>query len=138
MPHDHSAAVADLRKLALFSKLENASLERIAELGEPVDVDPGGVLIDQGDVGTECFLVLDGEAGVMVAGEHVATLGPGSIVGEMALLGHRPRNASVIAQTAMQVLAFDIARFQKLLEDLPSAREHVYELLRARAAENQS
>ena len=128
----------DLRHLALFAKVENHDLERIAELGEEVDVDPGAVLVDQGDVGTECFLILEGEASVRVAGEHVATLGPGSILGEMALLGHRPRNASVIASTPMRALAFDIARFQRLLDELPAARSYVYELLEARAAENQS
>jgi CRP-like cAMP-binding protein len=130
------ATVDDLRHIALFAQMSNADLEELAKLGEPVDAEPGAVLIDQGDVGTECFLVLEGEAGVLAGGQHVATLASGSVVGEMALIGHRPRNASVVAQTPMRLLAFDIAAFKRLLDDMPQARKFISELLEARAAEN--
>lgn len=136
---DESAAtVEDLRHIALFATMSNADLEEVAKLGEPVDAEPGAVLIDQGDVGLECFLVLDGEAGITSGGQHVATIGAGSIVGEMALVGHRPRNASVVAQTPMRLLAFDIAAFKRVLDDMPAARDYIYELLEARAEENRS
>ena len=65
-------------------------------------------------------------------------IGAGAVVGEMALIGHRPRSASVIAQTPMRLLSFDIAHFQRLLEDMPQARDHIYELLKARSAEKRS
>jgi CRP-like cAMP-binding protein len=134
---DATAATADdLRHLALFANLSNADLGRIAELGQPVDAEPGAVLIDQGDVGLECFLVIEGEAAISSAGEHLVTIGPGSIVGEMALIGHKPRNASVIAATPMRLLSFNIAHFRRLLDELPQARKHVYDLLEARAAED--
>ena len=136
--HESAATVEDLRHIALFATMSNADLEEVAKLGEPVDAEPGAVLIDQGDVGLECFLVLDGEAGITSGGEHVATIGPGSIVGEMALVGHRPRNASVVAQTPMRLLAFDIAAFKRVLDDMPLARDYIYDLLEARAAENRS
>lgn len=136
---DESAAtVEDLRHIALFATMSNADLEEVAKLGEPVDAEPGAVLIDQGDVGLECFLVLAGEAGITSGGQHVATIGAGSIVGEMALVGHRPRNASVVAQTPMRLLAFDIAAFKRVLDDMPAARDYIYELLEARAEENRS
>ncbi len=128
--------VEELRHLGLFAKLENADLRQIADLGEPVDAEAGAVLMDQGDVGTECFLVLQGEASVRAAGEHVATVGPGTIVGEMALVGHRPRTASVVAETPMRLLAFDIEAFRRLLDQLPQARTFVLEVLEARAAAN--
>lgn len=130
------STVDDLRHIALFAKMDNHELARIAELGQPVDAQPGAVLIDQGDVGLECFLVVDGEAGVMAGREHVATIGPGSIVGEMALIDHRPRNASVVAQSPMRLLAFDIAAFKRLLDEMPLARDHIFGLLKARAVEN--
>lgn len=130
---DVGATIDDLRHLALFAKLDNADLHRVAELGEPVEAEAGAHLIEQGDVGTECFLVLEGEAGVFSGDDHVATIGPGSIVGEMALIGHRPRNASVVAQTPMRLLAFDIAAFNRLLDDMPQAKQFVYDTLEARA-----
>jgi CRP-like cAMP-binding protein len=138
MSKDVGGTVDDLRHLALFARMSNAELERLASLGEPVEAEAGAVLIDQGDVGTECFLVLEGEAGILHGPDHVATIGPGTVVGEMALIGHRPRNATVRAQTPMRLLAFDIAHFKRVLDEMPVARDHIYGLLQARAAENQS
>ena len=130
------AVVADLRQIALFAKMSEHDLTRFAALGEPVDAEPGALLIDQGDVGTECFFVIDGEAGIFSSGEHIATIGSGSIVGEMALLGHKPRNASVVAQTPMRLLAFDIGHFTPLLDEMPATRDYILGLLQARAAQN--
>lgn len=132
------AVADDLRHIALFATMSNADLEKLAKLGEPVDAEPGAVLMDQGDVGTECFLVIEGEAGVTSGGQHVATIGPGSVVGEMALVGHKPRNASVIAETPMRLLSFNIAHFKRLLEDMPVARDYIYRLLEERASANRS
>lgn len=130
------ATVDDLRHIKLFARMSEAELSRLATLGEPVDAEAGAVLIDQGDVGTECFLVVEGEAGVFAAGHHVATLGKGSVVGEMALIGHKPRNATVTAQTPMRLLAFNISSFKKLLAEMPATQKHIYDLLEQRAAEN--
>ncbi len=131
-----NATVEDLRHIALFASMSNADLRKLAKLGEPVDALEGAVLIEQGDVGVECFLILEGEAGVVISGEHVVTVGPGSVVGEMALIGHRPRNASVIAESPMRLLSFNIAAFKRLLEEMPQARDHIFVLLRDRAAQN--
>lgn len=138
MPSKNEGIVEDLRHLALFARMSEDELARFAALGEPVDAEPGAVLIDQGDVGTECFLVLDGEAGIVAGGHHLATIGKGSIVGEMALIGHRPRNATVTAQTPMRLLCFNISSFKKLLEEMPAAQTHIYELLEERARQNQA
>lgn len=131
-----SGTVDDLRHIVLFARMSEAELAKFAALGEPVDAEPGAILIDQGDVGVECFLVLEGEAGIFASGHHVATIGPGSVVGEMALIGHKPRNATVTAQTAMRLLAFDISHFKRLLEEMPVAKEYIYGLLEERAREN--
>jgi len=134
----HDAVAADLRQIALFENVADADLARIVGLGEPVDAEPGAVLIDQGDVGTEVFLVIDGEAGIYSGNEHVATISAGAVVGEMALVGHRPRNATVRAQSPMRLLSFDIAAFKRLLDEMPAARDHIFRLLEARAAENRA
>lgn len=133
---EDQAIVEELRRIALFASMSNADLAKLAKLGELVDAEKGAVLIDQGDVGLECFLVLDGDAGVLINGEHQVTIGSGAIVGEMALIGHKPRNASVVAQTPMRLLSFNIAAFRQLLDEMPQARDHIYVLLRERAVEN--
>jgi CRP-like cAMP-binding protein len=135
---DVGGTVDDLRHIALFAKMSNADLKEVAELGKPADAEAGAVLIEQGDVGLECFLVLEGEAGVLSGSDHVATVGPGTVVGEMALIGHRPRNASVVAQTPMRLLCFNIPAFRRLLDDMPQARAFIFEQLEARAAANKA
>jgi CRP/FNR family cyclic AMP-dependent transcriptional regulator len=136
MPSKNQGTVDDLRHISLFARMSEAELARFAALGEPVDAEAGAVLIDQGDVGVECFLVLEGEAGILSGGQHVASIGAGAVVGEMALIGHKPRNASVVAQTPMRLLAFDIPSFKKLLDEMPGAQKYVYDLLAERAKEN--
>ncbi|MEX2293397.1 MAG: cyclic nucleotide-binding domain-containing protein [Acidimicrobiales bacterium] len=133
---DLAAIVDDLSHIALFASMSNADLTKLAKLGEPVDAIEGAVLMDQGDVGVECFLVLEGEAGVVIGGDQVVTIGTGSVVGEMALVGHKPRNASVIARSSMRLLSFNIVAFRRLLDEMPQARDHIYMLLRERAAAN--
>jgi CRP-like cAMP-binding protein len=130
------SVIEDLRRLPLFANVHEGDVAKIAALGEPVDAEPGAVLMDQGDVGTECFFVIAGQAGVFSSGQHIATIGSGSIVGEMALVGHKPRNASVVAESSMRLLAFNIVAFKKLLEEMPGSREVIMNLLEARAAEN--
>jgi CRP-like cAMP-binding protein len=136
MPKHDDGTVDDLRHLALFARMSEAELARLAALGAPADAEAGAVLMDQGEVGVECFLVLEGEAGIFHNGQHIATIGAGSIVGEMALIGHRPRNAKVQAQTDMRLLSFDIPAFRKLLDEMPVAQKYIYELLEERAAAN--
>lgn len=121
-----------LAGVAFFDGFTPAELQRVAELAEDVEADAGAVLVDQGRVGLECYVIQEGHASVYVNGEHVATSGPGSMVGEMALVEHKPRNATVVADTPMKLIAFDTRAFKKLLEEMPKAHDRVMETLAAR------
>ena len=135
--HKVDQSVLDaLQRLPLFANVHERDVARVAELGEPVDAEAGAILMDQGDVGTECFFVISGSAAVYSGGQHIAAIGPGSIVGEMALVGHKPRNARVVAETPMELLSFNIAAFKRLLEAMPGTRDVVMKVLEARAEEN--
>jgi CRP-like cAMP-binding protein len=125
---------AALRKVAFFEGFSDPDLDRVAELAEEVWAEPGAVLMDQGKPGTECFVIVDGEVGVFKGLQKVATLKAGDMVGEMALIGHGPRNATVTAMTPTQLLSFDTDKFRTLLDEMPQAAEQVDGLLKARAA----
>jgi len=125
---------AALRDVALFRGLSDAELERVADLAEPVEVDAGAVLVDQGRVGLASYLVVDGEANVYAGDQHIATVSAGAPIGEMALLGHVPRNATVVAATPMRLVAFDVRNFRRLLDESPSARARLEEIMDERAA----
>ena len=88
-----------LRGVAFFDAFTDEELQRVADLADDVEAETGALLVDQGRVGQECYVILEGQAGVYANGEHIATVGPGMMVGEMALVEHRPRNASVVAET---------------------------------------
>jgi CRP-like cAMP-binding protein len=66
----------------------------------------GETLVEQGEPGTELYLILDGVLAAEVDGEDVAEFGPGTIVGERAVLEEGRRTASLRARTAARVVAF--------------------------------
>jgi CRP-like cAMP-binding protein len=129
---DRRAAPQWLATVPLLEGLSDPELRRVAELGRRIEVDAGDVLVDQGDPGTHCYVVAEGTASVYVNGEHVNTTGPGTTIGEMALIDHRPRTATVVADGPMVLLRFDIRAFAALLEEMPKANERIMGILGAR------
>ncbi|MDY7100755.1 MAG: cyclic nucleotide-binding domain-containing protein [Actinomycetota bacterium] len=111
------ASTEYLEDVAFFENFTRDELEQVARLGSEVEAVAGAELIDQGDTGRVCYVIVEGTANVYVAQEHVATLEAGSMVGEMALIDHRPRTATVIAETPMKLLAFDTNDFRVLLQN---------------------
>jgi len=130
------ALAITLAGVSFFDGFGPSELHRVAQLATEVEAEKGALLIDQGRVGTECFVILEGEAGVYFGGEHIATIGSGSMVGEMALVEHRPRNASVIAETEMQLVAFDMTAFKTLLQEMPEVQRRVMATLVERVNRN--
>lgn len=108
-----------LTAIPLFQHLTDKQLSTVASLATVLDIGAGRELIREGQVGREFFLVVDGEAEVTRAGEHVATLGPGAFFGETALLLDQPRNATVVATTDMVVEVIERRDFKGLLEEYP-------------------
>lgn len=125
-----------LAKVGFFADFSDSELEKVADLGVKVSAAPGAELTDQGRFGDVCYVIVEGSANVLIGGEYVTTVGPGSMVGEMALIGHRPRSATVVAETDMTLVAFSTEEFRELLQQNPLAQERVLGLLGARLAEN--
>ncbi len=92
-------------------------------LGTPTAVRPGRVLAAEGTPGRDAFLVVDGSARVTKEGRLVGHVGPGDFVGELELIDHGPRVATVVATSPMQVLAFDARAFAALLAEPLASRE---------------
>jgi CRP-like cAMP-binding protein len=93
------------------------------------------VLVEEGTIGREFFLIVTGTAKVVRDGRKVATLGPGSHFGELALLDRRPRTASVVSEDAMDVLVLDQRHFNGLLESVPSIARKLLAALATRLRE---
>jgi CRP/FNR family transcriptional regulator, cyclic AMP receptor protein len=114
-----------LGQVEFFEGFTDKELARVAELVDEVDAEEGTVLTDQGRPGLECYVIVDGQAGVFIGEERIATLKAGETVGEMALIDHGPRSATVKAETPMQLLALDAKRFRTLLEEMPKANQKI-------------
>jgi CRP-like cAMP-binding protein len=111
---DHLAAVP------LFSACSRKDLQRIARASDEATLEPGRLLTRQGESGREAFVIVEGEAKVERNGKKIATLGPGSCIGELSLLDKGPRTATVTAQTPLTVLVLGPREFSGVLEEVPS------------------
>lgn len=125
-----------LAGVALFEGFDAAQLEQVAQLGERVAVDSGSEIADQGRVGSECWVIVEGTARVLMNGDYVTSVSAGSMIGEMALLEHRPRNAAVVAETDMVLVSFDTEGFNAILNANPVAKDRVASLLSNRLSDN--
>ncbi len=108
-----------LAEVPLFSALSRKELSLVARRAEDVKVDQGRVLVSEGSTGSEFFVIIDGKASVSKKGRKVATLGPGDAFGELALLDKAPRNATVTAETPLEVVVLGQREFGGLIDEVP-------------------
>jgi CRP-like cAMP-binding protein len=118
MAHHHEY-LDRLAAVPLFADLDKDELEAVAALGTDIDVDEGRVLAKEGAVGTEAFLILSGSASCTRNGEEIASFGPGDFFGEMALLVHGHRTATITTTSPTSVRAFHRSEFDSLLDRSP-------------------
>ncbi len=88
------------------SELERELSASVMKSGAKLDrrkLSEGDTLVRQGDEGRELFLILDGVLSVERDGEPLAEVGPGAILGEMALLGDGRRTATLVAKTNARI-----------------------------------
>jgi CRP/FNR family transcriptional regulator len=110
-----------LARVPLLADLDPDELERIAAVAIPRSFPKGARVFHEGDESDACYVIRDGE--VRVTREHsdgraiaLATLGPGELVGELAMLDGGVRSASVEALTDVELLAVSAADMKGLLE----------------------
>ena len=108
-----------LAQVPLFSALSKKELQLVARRAEDVRVDPGRILVSEGSTGSEFFVIIDGTATVSRHGRKVASLGAGDAFGELALLDKAPRNATVTAQTDMELVVLGQREFGGLIDEVP-------------------
>jgi CRP/FNR family transcriptional regulator len=111
-----SASPDTLRKVPLFSELDNRELEEIASSMRERRFKAGDVVTQEGSGGVGFFVVEEGEAAVDVSGESRGTLGPGDYFGEIALINESPRTATLTARTDMLCYGMTPWDFRPLVE----------------------
>ena len=91
----------------------------MARRAEDVRVPAGKTLVSEGETGHEFFVVLEGSARVSRQGRKIATIGSGGSFGELALLEKAPRNATVVADTDMELVVLGQREFAGLIDEVP-------------------
>jgi CRP-like cAMP-binding protein len=113
------AFIDHLQNIAMFSACSKRDLQLVARRAEDVHVAAGKVLVNEGETGHEFFVIIEGSARVTRHGKRVATLGPGTAFGELALLDKAPRNATVIAETPMELVVLGQREFAGIIDEVP-------------------
>jgi CRP-like cAMP-binding protein len=108
-----------LRKVPLLGSLSGRYLRKISRLLEATQVKEGKVLVQQGDTGSDFYLIVDGQARVEKNGKKINRLGPGDFFGEISVIDRGTRMASVISETEMTVLLVNNRVFMQLLDTVP-------------------
>jgi len=124
-----------LSALPMFRNCNRKQLDQIASITDQVEVAAGHVLCREGGRGRECFIIVRGQADVTLAGVHLATVGAGETVGEMALLDGGRRSATVTTTTPTVVLVIEGLRFEALVNAVPAVSQAVVRALSGRLRE---
>ena len=126
-----------LRSSAVFGHIDDAALRRVAEAASIALLRAGETLVEEGDPGTDAFIVIAGRLEIETAtasgGSRVVNhLGPGDVVGEMALLTEEPRSASVRARRDSALMRVASDDFRRIVIDHPGALLDVTKTVMAR------
>ena len=111
--------------IPLFAGCTGREIRRIDRLATSVTIDAGRVLFRRGEIGRQCFVILEGEATVDTIDGPVM-VGRGAVIGELALLAPNGRNtATVTTDTDLDALVFTRTEFRQLMSSLPTVAHRI-------------
>ena len=120
-----STRIDVLQQVPLFEFLEYQDLMRFVDAGETVTVQPGSVLVREGEPGDRFFVILNGEVEITSKDIYITALGRGGHFGEMALIDDHPRSATVTVVKPTDLLAVRRSDFLSLLNTEPKIASKV-------------
>jgi transcriptional regulator with PAS, ATPase and Fis domain len=138
---DRLSRLDQLRRVAVLRRLPLGDLDRLVSRGRPLRFRAGERLIEEGHLGNEVFLIVEGRVAIhreLSRGEPrvIAVRGPGDWVGEMALIEDLPRSASVTAETDVGVLCIPKDAFLEVVTGHSAAAVDLLRAVIARLCES--
>jgi CRP-like cAMP-binding protein len=135
--------VSALKDVPLLSCLNQRELKRLAKNVREQTFSPGTTVVREGSMsGVGFYIVSDGEAAVSIGGKEVVRLGPGEHFGELGLIGHRERTATVTAVTPLTCQVMATWDLEDLVMSSPGTAwklvRHLVDMLAAEQAKNAS
>jgi CRP/FNR family transcriptional regulator, cyclic AMP receptor protein len=124
--------VQRLAAIPLFATLPDQELAAVASRAGEQEVDAGAMLVREGEFGHCIYAVESGAADVTHDGEKLRSLGPGDVIGEVAVLVAGRRSASVVATTPMRLITFFKRDVWAMEDEAPGAARRLRELIGTR------
>ena len=115
--------IAELARANRFHDFSDEELHDVVEAATYLTVPEHWALIVEQQPADKAYLILSGEVSVRRHGEEVARLGAGEVIGEMALVNHKLRSATVVADTPLEVLHFTDETVASLNGRIPRFRD---------------
>jgi CRP-like cAMP-binding protein len=134
-PSTESVIANHLSSVPLFADCSKRELKQLRRMAAVEHRATGAMLVTQGEPGADAFVLLQGTCRVLRNGRRVGHVGPGGVVGELSMLTRSPRNASVVAQTPLEVAVLGRRDFLALLDKSPSITRKLLERLANRVQE---
>ena len=124
-----------LARLPLFGELDAHDLGHVAGWLRDVELAPGDILIRQGAMPDDVYVLEEGTVEVTRDGERIATLGAGDVVGEIALVDPQRRTATVQAATPVRAVALNLRDLPEMASEMPEIVRHLRSIAERRLAE---
>ena len=105
---------------SILDALEPADAQRVLAAGNALRLPEGWSPIAESTPADKAYLITEGEVSVRKGGVEIATLGPGAVVGETAIVNRTLRSASVVALTPLRVVHFTSERIEQLADEIPA------------------
>jgi CRP-like cAMP-binding protein len=114
-----------LEAVPLFAGLSRREREQVARWADEIDEPAGHRLVDQGTFAHEFFVLLEGTVEVRKDERHLTDLGPGDFFGEIALVGHDRRTATVTATTPVRAIVMHSREFGAMRGAMPAVCDRI-------------
>lgn len=124
-----------LSAMPILSGIPPLALERIERMSTVLSVPPDRVLMNEGAYGQEFAMILSGSVEVTIDGVRLAELGPGDVVGEVAMAADVRRTATVRTITDAELAVVPRHEFGQFLRDAPAASRRLLGLVATRLLE---
>lgn len=116
---------ARLREFTAFDRFSDHELLRLVRAAHHESKSTPWPLIHEHTPSDACYILLSGEVGVYVGRDHIATVGPGEVIGESALRRGKLRSATVTTTGPAEVLRIERDDLTRLLDEIPALHETI-------------
>ena len=134
-PSKAAAVNVMFASVPLFSSCSKRELKLVTKTAVVEHRAAGSTLMTEGQTDSSAFVILQGTCRVLRNGRRVGAVNAGGVVGELSMLTRAPRNATVIADTPLEVAILGRREFLSLLDKSPSITRKILESLAARVQE---